>query len=116
MGTGLVGYAGMDAGAGVSTDSHRHPKWKKKCGAFGSEMQVLRLGNAGPSARRLNSFAAQQRRGEFCWLSQDDNVLCFSELSWFLYVIWAGVLSLKFVSRSRAKSNRGFFAYHPQTE
>jgi hypothetical protein len=34
----------------------------------------------------LNSFAAQQRRGEFGWLAQDDKRLCFSELSWFLYV------------------------------
>jgi hypothetical protein len=40
----------------------------------------------GSSTRRLNSFAAQQRRGEFGWLAQDDTLLCFSELSWFLYV------------------------------
>jgi hypothetical protein len=29
------------------------------------------------SARRLNSIAAQQRRGEFGWLAQDDSLLCF---------------------------------------
>jgi hypothetical protein len=39
-------------------------------------------GNAGPSARRLNSFAAQRRRGEFGWLAQDDNLFCFIQLSW----------------------------------
>jgi hypothetical protein len=42
--------------------------------------------NAGPSARRLNLFAAQQRRGEFGWLAQDDILLYFGKLSRFLYV------------------------------
>jgi hypothetical protein len=42
-------------------------------------MRVHRLGNADPSARRLNSFAAQRRRGEFGWLAQDDNLLYFSK-------------------------------------
>jgi hypothetical protein len=31
-------------------------------------------------------FAAQRRRGEFGRLAQDDNLLGFSELSWFLKV------------------------------
>jgi hypothetical protein len=60
---------------------------RKKCGSFGSEMQVpSALPRPGSSARRLNSIAAQQRRGEFGWLAQDDNLPCFSELSWFLYL------------------------------
>jgi hypothetical protein len=54
------------------TESHRHRRWNE-------EIQV-------PSARRPNLFAAQQRRGEFGWLAQDDKVLCFSELSWSLYI------------------------------
>jgi hypothetical protein len=58
----------------VSTYSHRH-RWLN---IEGEER------NAGPSARRLNSFAAQQQRGEFGWLAQDDSVLFFSKLSWFL--------------------------------
>jgi hypothetical protein len=37
----------------------------------------------GSSARRLNSIAAQPRRGEFGWLAQDDNLLYFSKLSEF---------------------------------
>jgi hypothetical protein len=55
--------------AAVSTYSHRHR-------SLNIEVEQR---NAGPSARRLNSFAAQQRRGEFCWLAQDDNLLYFSK-------------------------------------
>jgi hypothetical protein len=53
----------------VSTDSHR------RCWL---NFEVERR-NADPSARRLNSFAAQQRRGEFSWLAQDDILLCLSK-------------------------------------
>jgi hypothetical protein len=35
----------------------------------------------GSSARRLNSNAAQQRRGEFGRLAQDDSLLDFGKLS-----------------------------------
>jgi hypothetical protein len=61
----------------VSTYSHCH-SWlnfeveRRNAGAIGNE-------DADPSARRLNSFAAQRRRGEFGWLAQDDNLLGFSQ-------------------------------------
>jgi hypothetical protein len=60
-------------GQAVSTYSGRH-RW------LNIEIEE---GNAGPSARRLNSIAAQPRRGEFGWLAQDDNLLYFSKLSEF---------------------------------
>jgi hypothetical protein len=37
-----------------------------------------------PSARRLNSTAAQQRRGGFGGLAQDDNLVYFSQFCRFL--------------------------------
>jgi hypothetical protein len=53
-----------------------------------------------PSARRLNSTAAQQRRGEFGWLAQDDNPVYFSKFCRFLCrtASYSSLLALSFLN------------------